>query len=74
MPFGHLPLLEYQGKRLPESQAIARFLAQKYGLAGKDELEQAQVDAIADLYKDFGSKIRSYFNVLMGRVPGDKVK
>uniref|UniRef100_A0A914DV08 glutathione transferase n=1 Tax=Acrobeloides nanus TaxID=290746 RepID=A0A914DV08_9BILA len=71
-PFGKMPVLEYNGQTLPESQAIARFLARKYGLAGKDDWEQAQVDSVADLYKDFGQKIRAYFNVAMGRGEGDK--
>ena len=42
-------------------------------MAGKDDWEQAQVDSVADLYKDFGQKIRAYFNVAMGRGEGDKV-
>lgn len=30
-PFGKLPYLEENGKRLPEGHAICRYLAQKYG-------------------------------------------
>ncbi|XP_055341706.1 glutathione S-transferase 1-like [Paramacrobiotus metropolitanus] len=51
-PFGQLPLLEIDGKMFGQSAAFARLLAKRYGLAGKDEFEQAQVDAIIDYQKD----------------------
>lgn len=51
-PFGQLPYLEVDGKQLGQSAAFARLVAKRYGLAGKDELEQAQVDAIVDYQKD----------------------
>lgn len=30
-PFGHLPVLEVDGRPLPQSQAIARYLAKEFG-------------------------------------------
>lgn len=60
-PFGKLPYLEVDGKQLPQSYAICRYLARKFDLAGKDEWEQAWVDAMADAYKDVDSEIRPYF-------------
>ncbi|KAH7704932.1 GST-5 protein [Aphelenchoides avenae] len=51
-PFGQLSYLEVDGKQLAQSNAINRYLARKYGLAGKDEWEQAWVDAMADWLLD----------------------
>ncbi|CAF0861837.1 unnamed protein product [Adineta steineri] len=45
-PLGQMPVLEVDGVELPQSAAIARFLAKQFHLAGKDNLEQAEVDAI----------------------------
>uniref|UniRef100_A0A914BYX5 glutathione transferase n=1 Tax=Acrobeloides nanus TaxID=290746 RepID=A0A914BYX5_9BILA len=73
-PFGKAPWIEYNGKKLAESAAICRYLSRKYGLAGKDDWEQAQVDALFDLYKDFGTVVQPYFMVMFGRQQGDKVK
>jgi len=47
-PLGHVPVLEYEGTKLPQSMAIARFLAKEFGLAGRDNFEQAKVDAVSD--------------------------
>lgn len=56
MPYGQVPVLEFteNGKAimLPQSLAIYRFLANKFGYAGKTPLEKAQVDAVADLVND----------------------
>lgn len=56
MPYGQVPVLEItEGDKkimLPQSMAIYRYLANKYGHAGKTDLEKAQVDAIADLIND----------------------
>ncbi|KAH7698280.1 Nagst-1 protein [Aphelenchoides avenae] len=61
--FKKLPVLEVDGKPLPETYAILRYLAKKYGLLGKDEFEQALVDAYADMLKDFGQEIRPWVSV-----------
>ena len=52
MPLGQVPVLEIDGVKLPQSGAIARFLAKQFNLAGKDNLEQAKVDAVADTIHD----------------------
>lgn len=56
MPYGQAPVLEIteDGKtiKLPQSMAIFRFLANKFGAAGKTPMEKAQVDAVADLVND----------------------
>ncbi|OWA50473.1 putative Glutathione S-transferase 1 [Hypsibius exemplaris] len=51
-PNGQLPYLEVDGKLLFESIAIARFVARKTGLTGKDDFEAAQADALVDYCSD----------------------
>ncbi|KAK0413254.1 hypothetical protein QR680_006690 [Steinernema hermaphroditum] len=51
-PNNQLPVLEMDGKMLPQSIAIARFLAKKVGLLGEDDWEAAQTDAFIDLIED----------------------
>ncbi|CAF5086000.1 unnamed protein product, partial [Rotaria sp. Silwood1] len=51
-PLGQIPVLEFDGVKLPQSMAIARFLAKQFQLAGKDNFEQAKVDAVADTLSD----------------------
>ena len=43
-----------------ESYAIARFLAKRFNLAGKDENEQAQADAIVDTVLDLQTLYYDY--------------
>jgi len=52
MPLGQIPVLEVDGVKLPQSIAIARFVAKQLNLAGKDNLEQAKIDAVADTLTD----------------------
>ncbi|UJR38738.1 hypothetical protein I4U23_031403 [Adineta vaga] len=52
MPLGQMPVLEVDGVQLPQSAAIARFLAKRFHLAGKDDFEQAKVDAVVDTIYD----------------------
>ena len=52
MPLGQMPVLEVDGVKLPQSGTIARFLAKQFNLAGKDNFEQAKVDAVADTVND----------------------
>lgn len=65
-PFGKLPLLEVDGKVIPQSQAIARYVAKQFGefifnfsslfcfiitgFAGNTPFESAWVDAIGDQF------------------------
>ncbi|OWA50112.1 putative Glutathione S-transferase 1 [Hypsibius exemplaris] len=52
MPFRMAPILTVDGKVYGQSGAFSRMLAKRYGLAGKDDEEQAHVDAIYDYGKD----------------------
>jgi glutathione S-transferase len=52
MPLGQVPVLEYNGVQLPQSQTIARFLAQQLQLAGKDNFEKAKADSVVATVED----------------------
>ena len=46
-------MLEVDGIQLSQSMTIARFLANKFNLAGSDPLEKAQADMVVDCVTDF---------------------
>ncbi|KAE9553765.1 hypothetical protein FO519_003033 [Halicephalobus sp. NKZ332] len=71
-PTGKVPLLEVDGHQIPESFAIYRFLANRFGFAGKDDYEKALVDSTADFFRDSTTDTRPYLMVLAGRAEGDK--
>uniref|UniRef100_A0A914Y0T4 glutathione transferase n=1 Tax=Panagrolaimus superbus TaxID=310955 RepID=A0A914Y0T4_9BILA len=73
-PTGKLPILEVDGKQLVESGAINRFLASKYGLRPKCDMENAQMESAVDYFKDFTIEVRDWFRVCAGRGQGDKDK
>lgn len=55
--FGVLPMLEVNGKKLAESNAIGRFLAKEHGLSGKNHWEQGQVDSIVQVIYQILEKV-----------------
>jgi len=57
MPFGQMPLLEVDGVKLCQSKTIGRFLANKFGLAGKSDIEKAQADMIVDCIADIAAPV-----------------
>lgn len=61
-PFGQLPVLEVDGVKLCQSNTCARFLARKFNLAGKTEIDQAQADMIVDCLEDSIKPILSFFH------------
>lgn len=53
MILGQCPVLELaDGTQLPQSLTIARYVAREAGLAGSDNLESAQIDAVVDTQRD----------------------
>lgn len=60
-PTGQLPILEVDGKQLTGSGPIARFLAERHGLAGSDDFENAEIAGIMDVLGDFMQKITAFF-------------
>ena len=61
VPAGQLPMLEVDGVALIGSRPIARFLAERFGLAGSNDVENAQLGAIVDYFFDFFAKIYPWF-------------
>lgn len=59
--YGLLPNLEFEGKRINQSLAISRYLAKKVGLVGKNDLEDLEIDAIADTQNDLRLKFTQFF-------------
>ena len=66
--FGSLPFLEYDGETIGQSMTIARFLAKKAGLMGRNDLEEAQISMVVDHVADgFASENHvqvAYYNIL----------
>ena len=52
-PLGQIPYLTVDGLKIPQSASIARFLANRFNLGGKDDLEKVKADAIVDTVSDF---------------------
>lgn len=48
-----LPYLEVDGKVIPQSKSVERYLARSFGMMGSDEVEAAQIDAICEYVRDF---------------------
>ncbi|XP_044753584.1 glutathione S-transferase isoform X2 [Coccinella septempunctata] len=60
MPFGQLPVLEHNGKKIPQSLAICRYLAKQVKLAGNDDWENLEIDSIAEAVNDLRQNIGKY--------------
>lgn len=58
--FGQLPLLEIDGLRLVQSQAMLRYVAQRAKLWGSNPAESATVDMIAEGIKDARGVVVSF--------------
>ncbi|KAK9738178.1 Glutathione S-transferase, N-terminal domain [Popillia japonica] len=61
-PFGQMPLYEEKGKTINQSLAIARYIAKKANLVGRNEWEDLEIDAIVDTINDIRQKVtENYF-------------
>ncbi|KAH0950950.1 hypothetical protein HN011_004073 [Eciton burchellii] len=60
MPFGQVPILEIDGKKINQSVAICRYLAKQCSLAGKNDWEALEIDAAVDNIHDLRYKIASF--------------
>jgi glutathione S-transferase len=50
--FGVLPVLYWNGEEISQALAAGRFLAKEFGLAGKNDIESAQIDEIVCAIED----------------------
>ncbi|XP_015183848.1 PREDICTED: glutathione S-transferase-like [Polistes dominula] len=60
-PFGLVPVLEVDGKKVSQSVAISRYLAKQFKLTGKDDWQDLEIDATVDTIHDLRAKIGAYF-------------
>jgi len=73
-PYGKIPVLEIDGKVLAETLVILQHLGKKYGLAGKDEWEEAKINEFGNFhFIDVGNEIGPYIRAVIGYIPGDTV-
>ena len=52
LPFGQLPILYWNKEEISQGIGVARFIAKKIGLAGKTDMEAAQVDEVVHAIED----------------------
>ncbi|XP_024870960.1 glutathione S-transferase-like [Temnothorax curvispinosus] len=60
MPFGKVPVLEVDGKKIDQSVAIGRYLAKQCGLVGKNDWESLEIDATVDTIHDLRANIAGF--------------
>ena len=60
-PFGVLPVLEVDGHVLGGSMVIARYVAEKHGVAGSNDFENAFLASIVDADRDLLIKFAAYY-------------
>lgn len=60
-PFGVLPMLEEDGKKLGGSKVIGRYLGEQLGLAGSNAFENADIASISDTTGDIIQEVGKLF-------------
>ena len=63
LPFGQLPVLEVDGAIISQSMAIARYLANEFGLAGDSNMVKAQIDEVVDVVNDIQAAMVRQYNI-----------
>ncbi|WKY07934.1 hypothetical protein Q1695_007435 [Nippostrongylus brasiliensis] len=74
LPFGQVPVLEIDGHEIAQSKTICRYLANIFGFAGKDAVESAIIDSLADQWTDFDYETRPWLFITLGYTDGDAEK
>ncbi|XP_076656911.1 glutathione S-transferase-like [Halictus rubicundus] len=74
MPFGQVPVLEIDGKKINQSVAICRYLAKQFGLAGKNDREALEIDVAVDTITDVRTKIGAFAYETNEVVKAEKLK
>ncbi|XP_050494941.1 glutathione S-transferase-like [Bombus huntii] len=57
MPYKKLPVLEVDGKPVAQADAVARYLARKYDLMGRNERDALICDVLVDTLEDLEQAI-----------------
>lgn len=52
MPYGQVPVLEVDGKKIAQSSAICRYAAKLAKLDGENDLEKLQIDSVVETLAD----------------------
>nr|XP_012217369.1 PREDICTED: uncharacterized protein LOC105669156 [Linepithema humile] len=73
-PFGQVPVLEIDGKKVNQSFAICRYLAKQYKLAGKNDWEALEIDVTIDNINDLRAKIAAFHYETNETVKAEKRK
>ncbi|XP_068085137.1 glutathione S-transferase-like [Anabrus simplex] len=60
-PYGKLPYIDVDGKRITQATAIARYVAKLVGLVGKDDLEDLEIDSVVDTIVDLKNVLVEYY-------------
>jgi glutathione S-transferase len=61
MPFGQMPLYQEGALVIPQSHAIYRHLARKYGLYGQDERERVRCDIVEEVFVDAQNVLGGFY-------------
>jgi glutathione S-transferase len=70
-PCGTLPYVEFDGIKITGSTVVARFLANEFHLAGKNNVEAAEIDAFIETV--FDAYMSWLHHVQVKRDPSEKV-
>ena len=56
-PYGSMPVLDIDGKLLAGSGGIARYLAEEFGLAGSNAIENCELSSLYDVMEELFEKL-----------------
>ncbi|KAI6195617.1 Hematopoietic prostaglandin D synthase [Aphelenchoides besseyi] len=73
-PNGQLPMLQIGNQNLTQTMTIYRYLAQKFDLRGKSEIEAATLNQQAEFFHELVEKTTTWIQVTIGAISGDKDK
>jgi glutathione S-transferase len=60
-PYGVIPVLDIDGKRIGGSMPIARYLARQFGLAGEGDMARLILESAEDAINDFKVKMAAMY-------------
>ncbi|XP_011702072.1 PREDICTED: glutathione S-transferase-like isoform X2 [Wasmannia auropunctata] len=73
-PFGKVPVLEVDGKKIDQSAAISRYLAKQCDLAGKNDWESLEIDSTVDTIHDLRASIAAFHYESNEQAKQEKIK